>query len=130
MFQLPGVRADGTDTLTIRPRLYLKQNAQSIVVGQPLAVHYIGIAAKVAPALTDYYPDVLISRDGGTNWTTIFINPNIKPFLPIGEVSVSYTQVPVMELLNGDLFRIDESGCDGTVEGVELYLLGSSILNV
>lgn len=128
VFELPGVRANASDTSETRQVVYIQRNAGNTVVGSPLTMHFFGISAKVAPAGSDYYPEVLYSRDNGTTWTSVFLNTLIRPFLPIGSMSVAYTNIPMAPLKNGDLLRIDETGCDGTTAGVELYLLGTSIL--
>lgn len=134
-FELPGVRTDATDTLETRPRLYLPRNAGNNLVAVDLPnfrprlnLQFVGISAKVPLAGGGpYIPDILVSRDQGITFNSIF--KIISPLqLIIGQVSSDNKIFSIGTLLDGDLFRIDETGTDGTLEGIEIYILGN--LNV
>ncbi len=130
--QLDGVRVDGTDNLPTRPRVYLPRNAGNNLVSENLKtwqprlnLQYVGISCKVPLAGGGpYLADILISRDQGTTFNSIF--KAASPLnLIVGQVSGSNSIFQIGTLLDGDLIRVDESGTDGTLEGVELYLLGN-----
>ena len=131
-FELPGVRVNATDTLETRPRLYLPRNAGNnlVVVDrinfQPrLNLQFVGISCKVPLAGGGpYLPDILISRDQGTTFASIFKLTDPLNLI-VSQVSGSNKIFSIGTLLDGDLFRIDESGTDGTLEGIEIYILGN-----
>ena len=131
-FELPGVRADAVDTLETRPRLYLPRNSGNNLVAtdlpnfQPrLNLQFVGISCKVPLASGGpYIPDILISRDQGVTFASIF-----KLMFPlnliVGQVTGSNKIFSIGTLLDGDLFRVDETGTDGVLEGIEIYILGN-----
>jgi len=134
-FELPGLRADGTDTHWTRPRLYLPRNSGNNLVAkdlpnfQPrLTLQYVGISAKVPLAGGGpYIVDILISRDQGVTFASIFKVSNPLNLI-VGQVTGSNKIFSIGTLLDGDLFRIDESGTVGTLAGFVIYLLGNLII--
>lgn len=131
-FELAGVRSNATDVTTTRERLYLPRDPGNNLISSDLTnflprlnLQYAGISAKVALAVGGpYLPDIKISRDQGASWISIFKSTDPLKLI-VGQVSGSNKIFSVGTLLDGDLFRIDESGTDGTLEGVEIYLLGN-----
>ena len=131
-FALPGVRTNAVDTSGTRQRLYLPKDPGNNLVAndlpnfQPrLNLQYVGITAKVPLAGGGpYIADIKISRDQALTWNSIF-KVAFPLNLIVGQVSGSNKIFSIGTLLDGDLFRIDESGCDGTLAGVELFLLGN-----
>jgi hypothetical protein len=129
---LPGVRANGTDTCDVWPRIYLPRNAGNNLVSEDLPnwqprlnLQYIGISAKVPLAGGGpYLPDILISRDQGVTFNSIFKLTNPLQLI-VGQVTGSNSIFQIGTLLDGDLIRIDETGTDGVLEGIELYILGN-----
>lgn len=132
LFELPGIRTNATDTLETRPRLYLPRNAGNNLIStdlpnwQPrLNLQFVGISAKVPLAGGGpYLPDILISRDQGVTFNSIFKAANPLQLI-IGQVSGQNAIFSIGTLLDGDLIRIDETGTDGTLAGIEIYLLGN-----
>lgn len=134
-FELPGVRTNANDVYPTRPRLYLPRNpgnnlvATDITVFQPrLTLQYVGISAKVPLAGGGpYLPDILVSRDQGVTFNSIF-KVAFPLNLIVGQVTGSNKIFAISTLLDGDLFKINETGTDGTLEGIEIYLLGNLIV--
>lgn len=131
-FNLAGVRMDATDTTETRQRLYLPRDPGNNLVAQDLPnfrprlnLQYVGISCRTPMAAGGpYIADILISRDQAVTWNSIFKSTNPLQLI-VGQVSGSNAIFSIGTLFDGDLFRIDESGTDGTIEGVEIYLLGN-----
>lgn len=132
LFELPGIRTNATDTLETRPRLYLPRNAGNNLIStdlpnwQPrLNLQFVGISAKIPLAGGGpYLPDILISRDQGVTFNSIFKAANPLQLI-VGQVSGQNAIFSIGTLLDGDLIRVDETGTDGTLAGIEIYLLGN-----
>lgn len=130
--KMPGVRVDNTDTLDTRPRLYLPRNPGNNLVAidlpnfRPrLALQYVGITCRIPLASGGpYIPDILISRDQAVTWNSIFKVTNPLNLI-VGQVIGQNAIFSIGTLLDGDLFRVDESGTDGILEGIEIYILGN-----
>lgn len=131
-FELGGIRANATDTYPVRSRLYLPRDPGNNLVASNLPnfrprlnLQFVGISAKVPLAGGGpYIVDIKISRDQGVSFNSIFKVANPLQLI-VGQVSGSNAIFSIDTLLDGDLFRIDETGTDGTLAGVEIYLLGN-----
>ena len=132
LIKMSGVRVDNTDVLETRPRLYLPRNTKNNLIAadrvnfQPrLNLQFIGITCRVPLAGGGpYIPDILISRDQGVTFASIFkVTDPLN--LIVGQVTGSNAIFSIGTLLDGDLFRVDESGTDGILEGIEIYILGN-----
>jgi len=128
-FYLPGVRTDATDTCETRPSLQLPRNQSNNLINiknfiPRLKLHYVLITAKVPLAGGGpYEADILISRDLGVTWNSIFLAQ--KAQLIVGQVIGSNKIFSIGTLYDGDLFRIDETGTDGTLAGVQISMTGT-----
>lgn len=130
-FELPGVRATGTNTYQVWKQVRFPLDEAGNTIGTGQQITRVDINTKVAPT-NDYSVDLLISKDKGTTF-----NSNLPPaaaqklILPAGLFWISYGgKVFSNDILQeGWWFRVDETVGAGTApSGVEIVIRGKLIL--
>lgn len=114
----PGVVTGAKDILTHRYRMTMSR-------GATLAAWHI--TAKTAPTRFAIIFDVLLSRDQGVTFNSLFIAGNAnKPTLAVGktDVQVFPSVWSINTMLPGDLLRVDLIQSDAIGSGIELALEG------
>jgi hypothetical protein len=126
-FNLPGVQAVASDVYPTWKQVRLPLDDSNNVVGTGITVRQLWLSCKVAPVASNYSLDLLVSKDNGVTWNSILAPTNaLKLVIPIGVHVIKYGGVLMSNnvLQNGWLLRLDVKVADGTVEAVELLILG------
>ena len=129
-YVLPGVQAVANDVLPSDARIRFPLDSSNNFPVSVLQLTRAYVSAKVAPVGSTYIVDVLISKDGGTTFNSIFAPTNAnKLVLPIGLKVIKYGNNFITNTLqDGWPVRIDVLQADGTVAGCEVILEGNLIV--
>lgn len=118
---LPGVQVVATDVTANHRRTTINLD------GSQVQLTHAYVTAKVAPGVSSFIADWLVSSDNGAHWLSIFIAGNAnKIVLPSGQrvATITPDNWAINPLLDGYLSRVDILQADGTVSGVEIELYG------
>jgi hypothetical protein len=131
-FQLPGVAMVGNDVYPVWKQVFftLDGNNNSIGIGQRIT--RIDINAKTAPVGSSFIVDLLVSKDKGVTFNSIFPPTNAKKLvLPIGLHWIKYGGTFALAadtLQDGWWWRVDVLQADGSTAAVEIAVRGKLLL--
>jgi hypothetical protein len=121
-----GVAVVASDLLVHRYRVPFPKGYES---GWQVELDSVAVTAKVAPALSDFIADQLVSSDDGATWTSLYPSGLAnKADLPAGQEKIVLTPAwATPYLFYGDQLRFDVLQVDGVASGLELLLTGKYI---
>lgn len=124
------IRLDGDDLTNVDdayrvwPVVYLPRDTSNVLLPINTSLQFLGVNVKTAPA-NDALFDIQVSRDMGVNFFSIFQDPAALPFIPATFNATTFKIFAVRSLFEGDFIRIDLKNDFDTVDGLELFLLGT-----
>lgn len=127
-FELPGVLVVANDTYPVWKQVRFPLDSNTNTVGTGQQITRIDINVKVAPVGSDLIIDLLVSKDKGVTFNSIFPGTNAqKLVLPIGLFWVKYGgsfSLSADVLQDGWWWRVDVIQADGTVAAAEVIVRG------
>lgn len=131
-FELPGVQAVANDVYPVWKQVRFPLDSSNNTIGKGQQITRIDINAKVASVGSNFIADILVSKDKGVTFTSIFPGTNAqKLVLPIGLHWIKYGGTFALSadiLQDGWWFRVDVLQADGTVRAVEIVVRGTFVI--
>lgn len=131
-FELPGARVPGMDVYPVWKQIRFPLDEQNNTIGIGQQITRIDINAKVPSASGSYVVDLLVTKDKGLTFESIFPSDvTQKLILPQDLNWIKYGgkfSLAADILQDGWWWRIDELVADGIVAGIEIVIRG--VLNL
>lgn len=126
---LPGNPAVGQDVLTHPVVIRLPIDPYNKWVVSSILLQDVMIACKAIPTTNDFVADILVSRDLGQSYTSIFNSSSAKCALKANGkygTKIEQTEFGTTEWFDDDVIRVDIVQTDPSVQDCWIVLRGSA----